>query len=215
MGANGCLATCAVGEAELALNELELEVKGEISRGYRSEGVLSEDDLKLISKHLICSRYMKRIGEQRKLQARRAKALSKKLGDDYVKLVSETRQLEDAIELEAQKETLSKLKVFPEDYEAAKPSLHAEAILQPSLREASKLIRSATALSPDKAERLNDRYQKTYEAANFVLNTSPDKARELSLLLSEGVDYVDVVVADMLYSEFRLLPLEVLSLVSH
>ena len=206
-----------IGESEIIINEVQFNIKGEISHRYRNEGMLTENDIKFIFKHLISSKYNKRINEQRKLQARRSKALNKSFGPDYIKLVNETKELEDSIIREVEKDILNNLKVDIRDYNIAKESYDIKVLVKPVIEDIAKVIHSSLAIDPTKIRKLNSSYQKAYEEVNFILNASVDKAKELSIAYDDtyGINYVDVMVADKIYKDFKFLPLEIISLVPH
>eukprot|EP00826_Nyctotherus_ovalis_P048408 TRINITY_DN5701_c0_g1_i11.p1 TRINITY_DN5701_c0_g1~~TRINITY_DN5701_c0_g1_i11.p1 ORF type:complete len:214 (-),score=80.73 TRINITY_DN5701_c0_g1_i11:96-737(-) len=175
---------------------------------------LTEEQLKRLTTSVVFAGYRKDIERRRRLQAQRAKIVKGGLSEEYLRLARETSELEKTCCSAAEVEVLGKLKVTKEEYEKAKESFSG--ILGAAMEGVMRAIREGKNLSRAKALDLAHKYQQAYDEANFVLNSKPENARKLSDIY-EGNDligYVDLFVADKLYNEFKMLPIEVHAFIS-
>lgn len=182
---------------------------------------LTESEVEMILKRAYMVEYNNKLYEKRNLQSRRAKLLSgnnKKPNDQYLKLIEETQELETELLKEAITKVLEDCKADPKVFEKSKEGLDKDKLdekLARNLMEEIKELRDKLGLNADKVIELNEKYRRAYDEANFMLSSYPDMAQKLASLFENELylDYIDLVAADTLYDEYKLLPIEIVSFV--
>ena len=183
---------------------------------------LTESDVEMITKRIHVIEYNTKLYEKRNLQSQRAKFLSannKKPNDQYLALIRETKELENEI-LETATEQVLKdykvnIKIFKESIEVLnKEKIDSE--VTKALKEEITGLQMKLGLNEKKLGELNVKYKDTYREADFMLSSHPDIAQRLSLLFENELclNSSDVIASDILYDEYKLLPIELVSFVN-
>ena len=181
---------------------------------YEEGKPLTKEHLKRATISILFATYKKNMARKQKLQSQRAKALKTDITEDYLRLVRETSELEKTSFGESKTEVLGKLKVTREAYDTAKTSYPG--IMQEAMRDVVRAIREDKNMNRAKSLDLVHKYKQAYDASNFFLNSKPESAKNLSEAYEGNnlLNYTDVYVADKLYNEFKLLPIELYALIS-
>ena len=209
MGSN-----CCGKDAAPIYENNEINIK-ELFEPSQLEGVdITEDILKGIMKRIIYTEYETKLKEKRNLQEQRARILRNGLSMDYVKVMRTTKQIEDEIYAEVETVVLDNLKVKIEDFQKAKEEFNikliTEAAINNLLSEISK-SKEKLNLNDEEALKIKGKYTTTYDIQNYYLNNHPELALELEQIYGNNdyFNYLDIVTADALYSDLKLLPIEI------
>ena len=182
---------------------------------------LTESEVEMILKRVHMLAYSMRLYEKRNIQSKRAKLLSgngNNPNNQYIKLVEDTKELENEILKEAKKKVLADCKVDPNVFEESEKLSDLKKInesIAQGLMEEIKGLRDKLGLNEDKVIELNKKFRTAYDQVNFSLSSYPDVGQRLSTLF-ETETYLactDFLAADILYNDYKLLPIEILSFV--
>ena len=178
---------------------------------YEQDKPLTEEHLKRVLSDIYFTQYKTQLSQKRKLQGQRAKSVKNGLNDDYINLVADTVKLEESIHKQSEDYVLSTLRVNHEAYKTAQGSFNMESIIELAMKEVLRAIRGVKHLESAKASDLVNKYQVVYDQSQFMLNSNPERAQKLSMLFTNDsyLTYTDMVVADRLYNDFKMLPLEI------
>eukprot|EP00831_Metopus_contortus_P037325 TRINITY_DN2940_c0_g1_i1.p1 TRINITY_DN2940_c0_g1~~TRINITY_DN2940_c0_g1_i1.p1 ORF type:complete len:227 (+),score=51.14 TRINITY_DN2940_c0_g1_i1:163-843(+) len=189
--------------------------KGEVSQD--NEGIKVEDFHLLLQK-IYFAMYKCFIEKKKELQLQRVEAFEEEKFELYIELLRKTKILEDQAYEEAERITLESLGVNQKSWVLEKeksgtPEARAEAI-----EEVAKHIKDNAAdygLDPTKVTELLADFEKTYEEAKFVLSAQTDVDRVIRELFPETDQLKNqyILISDMLYKKYSLLPIELESLV--
>ena len=189
-----------------------------LSADYSDKKPLTMDDLRIVLSRMLILEYNMKLYDKRNLQAQRARVLKTGLSEKYVELVRETRKLDDDISSAVKTQVLEDYKTPSESFEASITSFNAKETAEAALMNLHKGIREnrkKLGLSESAAVNLVRGYQNAFDKCNFMLNSSPGFAKQLSELYDENqrVNYIELTTADSLYNEFNLLPIEMLAFI--
>ena len=185
-----------------------------LSSDYSDKKTISKEDLRIILNKIYILEYNMKLYDKRNLQAQRAKELKSGLNKNYVELVKKAKKLEDDISEAVRIQVLETFKVPSESFESTLASSDSGEIIEASLMNLYKAIRNnkkKLGLSEARFIQLTNNYDNTYDKCNFLLTSSPECAQQLSEIYddNQSISYIQLVVADSLYYEYSLLPIEV------
>ena len=184
---------------------------------YGDDYVFTEEDVIKIMKEIYCAKYNNKLYEKRNLQARRAKALHEnktKLNPEYIKLAKESKELESNALREAEKNIFEKYKINVESFNTAKGKIEEEKLVEDStkgLLEEIRELEQKLGLNTAKIRKMNEMYHESYSKCDFMMRSFPEISQELSYIFEDELylSYTDIVAADNIYNEFKLLPIEI------
>ena len=191
-----------------------------IGKEYESTKILTEDDVKKIIKAMIYLEYNTRIRDKRSLQAKRAGELNNGLSKNYLQLLRETKEIDNEIKPIVEAKVLTDYKVNPEDFKTARESMNTENIVNEVMETLLKSIfnkKEALCISGCDVLDIEEKLQNQYDEANFKLNANPEISMEIESLYKDEV-YItstDILVADAMYKDYKLLPLELQAMIGH
>ncbi len=171
-------------------------------------------DVKEIMKRIMFMQYNARLYDKRSLQAKRSAALKSGISKEYVELLQETKTLHDECFKEVRDKVLRELKITLDTFETGKKSADLSAIrseIKSALYDAIRANKQKLGVSDAMAKEISSKYQAVYTKCDYMSGAKPDLAREASKLFGEDsyVGYVEIMVADSLFDDYRLLPLEI------
>eukprot|EP00826_Nyctotherus_ovalis_P066711 TRINITY_DN9890_c0_g2_i1.p1 TRINITY_DN9890_c0_g2~~TRINITY_DN9890_c0_g2_i1.p1 ORF type:complete len:218 (+),score=77.80 TRINITY_DN9890_c0_g2_i1:147-800(+) len=208
---------CAKGSSKK--NEgIIIAVDETLSTDYTDKKTMAKDDLRILLNKISVLEYNTKLYDKRSLQAQRAKGVKIGVNERYVELVRETKKLEDEVSAAVKAQVLEEYKVPSESFESALLSPDATEVSSAALMNLFKAIRESRqklGLNEAATAELGRNYESTYHRCNFMLNSSPAIAKDLSELYGDNqhVNYLDVIVADSLYYEYNLLPVELMAFI--
>ena len=191
-----------------------------IGKEYESTKILTEDDVRKIIKAMIYLEYNTRIRDKRSLQAKRAGELNNGLSKNYLQLLRETKEIDNEIKPIVEAKVLTDYKVNPEDFKTARESMNTENIVNEVMETLLKSIfnkKEALCISGCDVLDIEEKLQNQYDEANFKLNANPEISMEIESLYKDEV-YItstDILVADAMYKDYKLLPLELQAMIGH
>ena len=193
---------------------IPIDVYESVGPIYKETNILTENDLKIIMKRIYTIQYNSKLYEKRSLQAQRANALKKELGNEYLQLVIKSQTFEKNILDTAKKEALKALQVDTNAFNKIYDSINITDVKRMAMNAVFERIRDKQdklGLSESAYSKLMSRSEIAYDECDFQLNSHPDIALQLSNAYDEDSYFSceDVMMADKLYSEFRLLPIEI------
>ena len=185
-----------------------------LSGTYEDKKPLSKEDLKIILNKIAIMTYNTKLYEKRNLQAQRSKLLKNGLNNNYLELLTNTKKLEEEVNNAVKAQVLEDYKVPQESYDAVKQSEDAKEVKEAvigTLHQAIRDNRIKLGLTEKLSIELGQKYQSEYDKTNFLLNSNPEMASKLSVIYDDTqiVNYVEVMVADNMYNQFKLLPIEI------
>ena len=184
-----------------------------LSSTYEEDEILTHDDIKIILRRIIYSEYNERLADKRKLQYQRKKLLNKEIGEEYIKLIEESKKLELDVHKEVEEKALKDLKVNRENYESAISSIDLHSIKEMITKELLneiKLNKKKLGMDKESIAELKKKYKSVYDECYKKIIATPDIARRLYDLYEDDLylNHIDIVTTDTLYNSFKLLPLE-------
>lgn len=209
---------CCPGGPSIKDDTIAIPLNESLSKQFAQSDIFTKDDVEAILKQVVFTEYNTKLYEKRKLQKQRAQAAREELNTKYLALMKDTKKLGKENFAAVEELVLKKFSVNPESYQAAKASLNMKEIedavlesLYNTIRETRNKLGITDAIATD----LMNSYQQTYDRANFLLNSKPELAMSLSELFQHefGPNYLDIIIADLLYDKYKLLPIEMLAIV--
>jgi len=209
---------CCPGSPSIKEDTIAIPLNENLSKQFSHSDIFTKEDIETILKQIVFTEYNTKLYEKRKLQGQRAQAVKVEVGKKYLELMKDTKKLQRENFRVVEEQVLNKLSINPENYQSAKVSLNIKEIEDSVLKTLLKAIRdtqSKLGITDTIANDLINSYHQTYHKANFLMNSKPELAMSLSELFQEefASNYLDVLIADLLYDKYKLLPIEVLAFV--
>ena len=79
------------------------------------------------------------------------------------------------------------------------------------LLEEIRELEQKLGLNTAKIRKMNEMYHESYSKCDFMMRSFPEISQELSYIFEDELylSYTDIVAADNIYNEFKLLPIEI------
>jgi len=208
------MGNCCTRNAINRNNGVFVNLNQTLSPTYQQHQQLNEEDVRMILKRIIYLDYNAKLPEKRKLQQQRKKILDKEIGEEYVKIMEDSKKLELDVYREMKTQVLNDLKIEKDNYEQALPPLNIKTITEEvtkSLLNDIRINKSKLGISKSNVVEIKKNYPTVYDKCHKKLAEIPDIARRLSDLYEEDLflNYIDAITADTLYNNYKLLPLEI------
>ena len=115
---------------------------------------------------------------------------------------------------EAEKYIFEKYKINVESFNTAKGKIEEEKLIEDSIKgllEEIRELEQKLGLNEEKIKKMNEMYHESYNKCDFMMRSIPEISQELSYIFEDELylSYTDIVAADSIYNEFKLLPIEV------
>eukprot|EP00826_Nyctotherus_ovalis_P044040 TRINITY_DN4714_c0_g1_i2.p1 TRINITY_DN4714_c0_g1~~TRINITY_DN4714_c0_g1_i2.p1 ORF type:complete len:248 (+),score=73.78 TRINITY_DN4714_c0_g1_i2:98-745(+) len=209
---------CCPGGPSIKDDTIAIPLNESLSKQFAHSDIFTKDDVEAILKQIVFTEYNTKLYEKRKLQKQRAQVAKEEVSKKYLELMKDTKKLDKENFAAVEEQVLKKFSINPESYQAAKASLNMKEIEDAVLESLLKTIRETRnklGITDAIATDLMNSYQQTYDRANFLLNSKPELAMSLSELFQHefGANYLDIIIADLLYDKYKLLPIEMLAIV--
>ena len=191
----------------------EFIVPDRVNEDVKSKGVLNKNRMAEIMEFIIINQYERTKKEQSNLQKQRVEILKQGLTEKYVESIKELKEFETKSFEDIEKNVVRQNGIKINDYNNAKNNLDMKEIMDNAIKNNSdKLKESIRNKNPVFNEnRLRTLYKDKHDSCSSMISSNPIIARELLEIytIEDYISHIDILTADKLYDEFKLLPLEI------